>query len=474
MGQDEKIGRILTWVLGLCAAASVLAILSTWGVGWISDDWRLLERAWEVSFFLPEENHVSAYLAFVWWSGGVLDSPVPARALALLCHGIALLGVLPRIVRALFPDWDPRAGLWVALGALCLSSCAEPLVWACTSGYAGVGSCLLFAVYAHLRWLEDPSPRWRLAGVGAAFAGLLVLEYGILAAPLLALVSWSRERSLTRCARDVWPYLLLLVPYGLLKLGLESTVVLQPREPLRIAGNVGYTPFLALSPWLFHRDTLVALPGVAMAGGTLLGLAALLIRGRRRTPLALLLMGYVVLLPVIYGPGPEQRYLYLAAPWLLLGTVAAAHAAGVTAKRRLALALVCAWAISSVFSLWRFAGHWREAGRVECAVLDALVEAAGEPPRAVVVLNAPDRLPDWGPTHKYWLFRVGLREALARRGVDLVVQAHFGEPDPELLGLQVNTPRATLGAIEAWQSAGYLVLDCAPAPIERVVVWERR
>ena len=100
------------------------------------------------------------------------------------------------------------------------------------------------------------------------------------------------------------------------------------------------------------------IPGIVL----LLALGALLIRGRARTPLALLLMGYVALLPVIYGPGPEQRYLYLAAPWLLLGAVSAARAGGVNSRRRLAVAVVCCWAALSAFSFWRWAAELASSG----------------------------------------------------------------------------------------------------------------
>jgi hypothetical protein len=465
----DRATTLLTTVLFACAALSVLAMVSTWGVGWMSDDWLILDRALTRSLVTPEPNHFSLPMALLWWIGGLLDSPIPARVVALACHLTTTLLVLPRTVRLLFPDWDPKAGRWVGLAVLCLSSCVEPLVWACTAGYAIVGLWVNLSVYAHLRWLETERTPWRFASLAAMAGGLLSWEMGVCTPALIVLASFIRRRTPLRSLRDAVPHFSLLVPYVLLKFLLGSMVTLAPYGALRFVGNIAFTPFLALSPWLLSRTHLVAAPGIALAALLLLAFFALAAKGRRRDPLALAAMGFAMLTPVIHGPGPEQRYLYLAAPWLLLATVAAVRAGAPTLKRPVTVALISIWCCLNTANVWRWAAGWREADRVAVQLVKAVV-ASVPPATEVALINTPDRLPGWGPTHKYWVFRFGLKQALARQDITLRAMGHWTPPDEETLGRRLHTTPVTSDLIHTWQQNGWTVIDCRPPPLEQVTL----
>ena len=66
-------------------------------------------------------------------------------------------------------------------------------------------------------------------------------------------------------------------------------------------------------------------------------------KARSRKVFACLAAAFVPLLPVVTASGPQQRYLYLVAPWMVLAAVAAAVEVGLPVRiRRVAswLALV--------------------------------------------------------------------------------------------------------------------------------------
>ncbi len=435
----------------------------------MSDDWLILKLANDGSSWKPEANHFSLPMGLLWWVGGHFDSPIPARAVALTCHLISTLVVLPRSVQLLFPDWSARAGLLIGLCVLCLSGSAEPLVWACAAGYTVLGLCVNIAIYAHLRWLKAAELSWRLTSVVAVAAGLLTWEMGVCVPLLIVLVSVFKRRRAIESVRDALPHLLLLVPYAALKFSLDSVVTLAPSGPVRIVGNLVFTPLLALSPWLFDRTTLVAWYGAAMAGGLVVCFLGLGFKGRRREPFVLAAMGFAMLSPVLHGPGPEQRYLYLAAPWLLLATAAAGHGIGFNPRKSFTATLIVVWCSLSTANLWRWAGGWRESDRVRVAIIEGIV-AAVPPSAEVAVIDAPDRLPGWGPTHKYWIFRFGLKEALAREGVVLRARGHWMPPNEEVLGRRLHTQPMTPDLVTSWEEQGWQIIDCRPAPLERVAL----
>jgi hypothetical protein len=282
---------------------------------------------------------------------------------------------------------------------------------------------------------------------------------------MVAVLSWFRARRVRQGLRDVVPHALLVIPWVALKIALGSTEPLPVGGPVRLFGHLVAAPLLALSPWPLDRELLTAWPGIVMAG---LVLALVLAAARRvgRPGAALLLLALAPLTPVLVGPGPEARYLFLAAPWLVLVAAAglreASAGSGGASRAGLLVGLVVCYAISAA-TTWRTAERWRAADRMASVILDDVTRAARAHARPeVVVIDAPDRLPRWGPTSKVPVWRHGLGEALAMRGVQLAARAYTPPGDPEVLGLQPNTEPLSPDTIRDWRARRLLILACRP------------
>ena len=265
--------------------------------------------------------------------------------------------------------------------------------------------------------------------------------------------------------RDVTPHVLLLILWSALKLAFGSTETLDWGEPMRLFGHPLSVPLLAVAPWPLGHRVLTEWPGVLLA---LAVLALVLATAWRvgRTGVALLCLTWGVLVPVLGGPGPEARYLLLAAPWLVLLGTAGVCAIAATCGRagRIALVVgVLAFSATAAGTAWWLAGRWRTADEIARSIVDGVTRAARAEGRLdVVVVDVPDRLPGWGPISKVPVWRHGLAEALAVRGLRLAMQAHTAPADPEVLGLRPNTRPWTPEDLGRWRARGLLVLACRP------------
>lgn len=456
-------------LLVVAAVVGLAAVVSCWTVGWVSDDW-VLRRVYRKTWLLAQRDHLSLVDSFLWHLGFVFGSPLPVRLLAMGCHLLTLLIVFPRVIRGLFPRWEPATGLWVGVGVLSLSSCIEPLVWACAAPYALVGLLIMATVAAHLRWLEDEGRGWRFLSVATMALGLVTWEFAVAAAPLVVLTSWMRGRSALRSVRDGMPQLLLLLLYLGAKIAFGSTVTPALSGPVRLVGNILYTPLLTLSPVFFDRQFLLSPLAMLLATATLGALLLGALRSRTRTVPGCLVAAYVPLLPVLAASGPQQRYLYLAAPWMVLAAVAAVAESGLSPRtRRNFVSLAVVVALVGGANQWRFAADWKQAAAMADRTRTSIAVAVVDPAQPVVVLNAPDRLPGWGPTRKYWVWRLGLIDGMAERGIDVVALAHTLPFDSERLGAVPSSPVAGPDQIRQWQASGRLVVDCAGTDLCAVV-----
>ncbi|MCO5167779.1 MAG: hypothetical protein M9894_15635 [Planctomycetes bacterium] len=448
------LSRLALAALVLAAAARVAAAASTWGLDWLSDDWVLL-AAGQAGAWPLEPAHVSVPRDLLLLLADAGPGPWLVRAVALLAHLAAALWLLPRVAVGLAGPEAAGPGRAAGLGVLALPATLDPLVWPCTAGYALLEASLLALALAHLAWVARGGGRLRAASLAATTAALLTWDFAATAPALVAALSWGRGRAPGEAARDAAPHVALVAAWALLKLALGSTEVPDLRDPARVAGNVAFTPLLLLAPWPLERGLLLSAAGGALAL-VALGAAALAARRAGRPGAALLALVWLPLTPVLAGPGPESRYLLLSAPWaaLLLAL------AWPRARAALALALV-AWAAAAGVTSWRAALRWREGAAEARAVVDAVAAAADG--RPVVVLDAPDRLPGWGPTWKVPVWRFGLAEALARRGVVLAARAHRPPLDPERHGLRPSTPPCAEHDVQAWRARGWRVLAWDPA-----------
>jgi hypothetical protein len=456
--------RLLVAVAAVGAAAAVVALLSCWNVGWLSDDWVLLDGV-QHGAFLEELRHVTVPRRALWWASMHGAGPWLFRLVAIGCHVAASLVVLPRLGRLLFPAWPVATSYLAGLGLLALPVGFDAIVWPATAAYSMLELELLAVAYAHLRWLRGGGRAWRVGSVLATAAALVTWEIAISAPLIVAVLSVLTAKRGRRAVRDVAPHALLLGPWLVLKLGLSSTATLEWLGVKRVVGHVLAAPLLALSPWPLNYRFLMSSTGVVLAIAVfVLALAAAWRLSRDGA--AMLILAVAVLLPVLPGPGPEGRYLLLAAPWLVLLATAATRdvvvRSGPAGYMVLALAFVTFFGVAGAASWW-MAARWRTAGTISRDVLDGVARLAqADGRRDIVVIDAPDRMAGWGPISKAWVWRNGLPEALGMRGLRLVAQAHTAPGDPEVMGLRPSTLAWTPDDRAQWQARNLLVLVCRP------------
>lgn len=448
--------RLVLVALGLAALARLVAATSTWPLDWRADDVLLLASAREGGLPL-ERAHLSAPRDLVLLACARLDvGPWLPRALALAAHLAAGLLLVPRLARRLGLDaWTGRAaGLFI----LALPATFEPLAWPCTCAYPLLECSLLGLACAHLAALDGVA-RARAASVGATLVALLTWELGA-SAPLVVLaLSWARGRTPREAAADVAPHLALVLAWAAVKLALGSVALPLARDPVRVAGNVAFTPLLLLSPLPLRRELLTSLPGALLAVGALALLALAARRAGDRAGRALAALPWVPLLPLLAGPGPESRNLLLAAPWAALLLARAAPRASWPLVAAVVVWSGCAGATSLLA-----ASRWREADREARAVVDGVLSAArARGAREVAVVDAPNRLPGWGPTWKVHVWSLGLAERLRPEGVVVVAQAPRAPVDPERHGLRLDVAPLTTADLAAWRARGALVVAWDPA-----------
>ena len=456
--------RLLLVIATLGAAAAVVALLSCWNVGWLSDDWVLLAGA-QQGGFLEELRHISIPRRALWWASMHGAGPWLFRLVAIGCHVAASLVVLPRLGRLLFPAWPVAISYLAGLGLLASPVAFDAVVWPATAAYSMLELALLAVAYAHLRWLRGGGRAWRIGSVLATAAALVTWDLAISAPLVVAVLSVLTAARGRRAVRDVAPHALLLVPWIVLKLSLSSTATLEWLGFTRVFGHVLAAPLLTLSPWPLNYRFLSAPAGAVLAVAVFV-LALVAAWRISRNGAALLLLAAAVLLPVLPGPGPEARYLLLAAPWLVLLATEATREVVVRSGRAgyvvLALGFVAFFSVTSAASWW-MAARWRAAGVISRDVLDGVTRLArADGRRDVVVIDAPDRMAGWGPTSKVWVWRNGLSDALAMYGLRLVAQVHTAPGDPEVLGLRPSTAPWTPEDRAQWQAKNLLVLLCRP------------
>ena len=456
--------RLLLAIATLGAAATVVALLSCWTVGWISDDWILLEGA-RHGGFLDELRHISIPRRALWSASMHGAGPWLFRLVAIGCHVAASLVVLPRLGRLLFPAWSVATSYLAGLGLLVLPVAFDAVVWPATAAYSMLELELLALAYAHLQWLRGGGSAWRVGSVLITAAALATWEFAITAPLVVVVLSVLTAARGRRAVRDVAPHALLLAPWLILKLGFSSRATLEWLGITRVAGHLLAAPLLTLSPWPLNYRLMMSSAGAILAAAVfVLALAAAWRVSQNGT--ALLMLAAAALLPVLPGPGPEARYLLLSAPWLVLLATEATRDVVVRSGRAgyvvLALAFVAFYAVAGAASWW-MAARWRTAGAISRDVLDGVVRLArADGRRDVVVIDAPDRMAGWGPTSKVLVWRNGLSNALATHGLHLVAQVHTAPGDPEVLGLRPNTRAWTPDDRAQWQAKDLLVLICRP------------
>ena len=412
-----------TRVCLLLVASAFVLYAPILGIGLLSDDFVLLERARQGAFLEPGWDYVRPLPMALWIT---LDRLVPPSLLPVALHAlnVALHGVNAWLVYRLAASMTlpPPSAALAALLFLCAPLSVEPVAWA--SGIFDV--FLTFCVLACATAILSPPTRsftrwlWVLTTGAAALAS----KETAVALPLLMaiLIPWAAPPVRRHAIRSALGLLVLVAMYGLWRWSRgmpESHTALPSGYALK---ELVSRPFGALGLGL-HARVLSALPLLAPVIATAWPL--LLVRSAvswpaRHTGFLLLSTGalWVLLsaLPVstLFFVGPDlqgARYLYLGtAMWsiALMGSIFTAHTDRWRTALRVATIVVLA---GSVLALRAHLEPWREAGRRRDSVLSEWAKL-DSPCVPSTIANLPDQVAG------AYVFRNGFPEATRIGGTD--------------------------------------------------------
>ncbi len=389
----------------LAAGAFVLMLCLTWmlyaptlGLGLLSDDFVLLERARTGRFFArqPGDRPLPVFLLRL-LDEARLAAPPLLHALNLLLHGLNGLLVL-LLARRL----GARPGRAVAASALFLTfpASVEPVAWI-------AGQQDLLVACACLAFAELSARGARLPALAVLALGLATKE-SAMAAPVLGLVVGASDAHRGRTVALACGMVALFAVWRVLGVGLEPALhVTSSRYLLK---ELISRPIAALAaPWAECLAQAPLWTTLSIACETWMLAAHATEWGRGSAASARLMRGtlwiWIAIAPsyAYFYVGPELRngrYLYLAAAgWAIVVTelldALARRVSPSLAVASLAL-IVGAYSVATRDAL----GHWREAARLRDAVL-----ASPSPTR--------DAIPRWHCSAP--VFVNGYDEARARR-----------------------------------------------------------
>jgi hypothetical protein len=414
------------WLLPAFCGATLILYWPVLFIGPLSDDFVLMHRAssWDVS---AVSSTLFRPIPLLLWSG-VLASGAGTVGL----HGlnVVLHGVNAWLTVRVIEEWMPSSASAALLGGLLMVTAPlapEAVAWA--SGIFDVSaatlvltSVLVARAYRH----GPPRPGTRARFIVTSALAVLCKESAAVA-PLLTLLCARIDRSApgrSVLRRDAILVIVVIAVFGAIRM------VVHPEPSLFQVNKYAlqralFSAFGSLaSP--FHADVVGLVPWLAV-GSTVLVIClwtiffvtpasgrdlATIARG-----LAWVLISIAAVWPILVVPADLQasRYLYLAGVgWaVMLVTAASAPARGAIARMP-ALALYSIVVIAAGATrahLW----HWQDAGIERDLAMNAIVEAQkqrGCPD--VSIANPLDAV------RGAYVFRNGLAEALAARGVVLV------------------------------------------------------
>jgi hypothetical protein len=297
---------VVAELAGWCAASLALY----WPVvriGFLSDDWTLVDRVRHGAFGLVNSEFFRP-VPLLAWSGLLhLDGPLAVHLLNVVAHGVVAF----LAARLAAPFAASRLPALVA-GALVLTfpASVEAVAWA--SGIFDVAATLLvlLAVLISRRY-SDPTPRsTRVALMAIAVAALLSKETAVVVPVLIAVDAWASRRLTRALIVDLAALGVLFVAVGLLRLLFASDMVRQPvtRYLLQrwLFGTVGG---LAV-PW--HHEVITSWPWIPITGVVIaMSLAMAFVVTRSRTGASRTLAASAVWL--LAGSLPAVTFFFVAA-----------------------------------------------------------------------------------------------------------------------------------------------------------------
>ena len=361
---------------GWCAAS--LALYGPLvGIGWLSDDWTLVDRVRHGAFG-PVSTEFFRPVPLLAWSGLLyVDGPVGMHLLNVVAHG-AVAFLAARLAAPLAASRLPA----LTAGALVLAfpASVEAVAWA--SGIFDVAATLLVLLAVLVsRGYGDATP-WstRVSLMTVAVAALLSKETAVVVPVLIAVDAWASRRLTRPLIADLAALGVLFVAIGLLRLLFASDMVRQPLTRYLVQrwmfGTVGG---LAV-PW--HREVVTSWPWIPITGVVIvmsLAMAFVVTRSRAGTSRTLAAFAVWLLagsLPAVtfFFVAPDlqgSRYLYLPTIGYVLLLVTMASGTASSMLRWYGTMGLGVLVLLGVVGVTMHQRHWQDAARTRDAILAA-------------------------------------------------------------------------------------------------------
>ena len=362
-----------------CIAASLFLYLPALHIGFLSDDYGLVQRAqsFELTAFNSEAFRP---LPLLLW--GVLLS-AGAGAAAIHAINVIVHGLNSYLTARVADAYVPRPWSWVsAVVMLSMPIAPEAVAWCSGVFDVFATSSILISVLLARSYSEKTPVLTRVAFLATVIAGVLSKEIGVVA-PVVVLVDALTRRRLPRVlATDATLLTVAATVYGAARWMHASSTLRQPISRYLLQRSLFGTFSSLASPW--HIEASRVLPiATSLAAIALVTLFFL----RRhpsadRTGRSLAAMG-LVLIPVLpaatfltVAPNLEgARLLYASsAGWaILLAAVSAPEISTPTIGTRVTAPLIAATIVMAIVGVRLHLDHWQMAAttrnQVEAAAL---------------------------------------------------------------------------------------------------------
>ncbi len=386
-----------SWKIALILIVGVLAInLSLiFDVGFISDDWDILQRAQDTSIFSSvEQHHYSPFVSAIFKLTAYYGlSAAWIHVLAFMLHGLNIYLVLKLCGHLGFNTWEK----WITGILFALNPAGfEALAWCCAIGYILCTTWILIA----LRWIvaardqDFPFVSYRIAAL--QIAAFITWDWGILLTPLVAVAKWIYRGE--KGFRGLVPAGVVWVTVIALKKLFGFSYGYNLNAPIEAIKHIGASFMLTIWPE-FTRAFYTSIWGVALAASTLIAFLTLSLKDKV-SRLGIFLFT-ISMLPVALIGYPQSRYVYLSAIFLYWGL------ARLSEKNVILKAAAVAYICTVVFWTIERRDLWIEAD-LQANFYRKHVEEAVEHHKIVALANVPDQVSGydlvWLPT----VWRCGL------------------------------------------------------------------
>lgn len=400
------------WKIALLLLVGVLAINLTliFDVGFISDDWDILNRSQTTSIFSSiEQHHYSPFVSSLFKFVGYYNlSPGWIHFLAFLMHGLNIYLVLGLCGRMGLTTWEK----WVTGALFALSPAGfESLAWCCAIGYILCSTWILIALRLMVTARNEDFPfvSYRIALL--QLLAFLTWDWGMLLAPLTAIVKWfyRGEKNLRGLipATLVWCAVLLSKKF----LGLSYGYVMN--SPLVALQHIGTSFMLTVWPE-FSRGFYTSVWGLLLAAITFIAFAGFALKDKI-SRLGLLLF-IVSMLPVALVGYPQSRYVYLSAVFIYWGI------SRLLDRNSVGRAVAIVYIAAAIFWTVERRDLWIEAD-LQANFYRQNVEMALELYEKVALANVPDQVVGYDRVWLPTVWRCGL-DCL---GPNVIVMNPFGK-----------------------------------------------